>query len=218
MKYFWGDYLDSRFYIADLISRMKVDFILDIGCGGGVLLHFANANFKIGIDGDFNSLKAAQSIYHEFNLIQADVKYLPIKNDFFESILAVQIMAALENKEIRKFVCHEIKRILKPGGRIIIVDLNRKSKHFESTFTKEQKLSYPHYTEMLEHLKDGFEVVLNGYAPFSKLNMTILKRIIYYIPENILENLKIESFLFQRLISEKFLKDGRSYVMVCKKL
>ena len=43
---------------------------------------------------------------------------------------------------------------------------------------------------MLEHLKDGFEVVLNGYAPFSKLNMTILKRIIYYIPENILENLK----------------------------
>ena len=62
MKHFWGDYFDSRFLIANIISKEKNSYILDIGCGAGVLLHLSNSKNKIGIEIEFNVLKQAQKL------------------------------------------------------------------------------------------------------------------------------------------------------------
>lgn len=216
-QYFWGDYLDSRFYVAYIISKKKSDLILDIGCGAGVLLHFANSKFKIGIDGDWDSLKAAHNLYPNLNLIHGDVRYLPFRDEHFKNVLAIHIISALENNSDRELVCKEIYRILKINGDVIIVGSNRRSKYFKTTHSNEQRLSYPHHSEILEYLKNKFEVCIEGYGAYNKYIMAGLRRIVYFFPVNIVSIFGIEKFLFKILRSNKFLKNGRSYIITCKK-
>lgn len=216
-KYFWGDYLDSRFYIANLISKKKSELILDIGCGAGVLLRYANSKFKIGVDSDYASLRAGHTLYPSLNLIQADVRYLPFRDEYFENVLAIHIISAIGNKNDRELVCNEINRILKIGGDVIIVGSNRRSKHFRSTHSNEQRLSYPHYSEILDNLKNNFEVSIEGYGSYSRYIMAIIKRIVYSLPVKIINTWGVEEFFFKILRSREFLKDGRSYIIICKK-
>jgi len=216
MKYFWGDPFDSRFYITYLISKEKKDVILDIGCGAGVLLHFANASFKIGIDYSFESLLAAKKIDSKLELISGDARNLPFKDEFFSNILAIHIISAFLKKDDRKKTCKEIKRIASKNSKILIVGSNRRSKHFKKTHSLENRLSYPHYEEILDMFKNNCRVSLEGYGPFSKIMMFPFK-IIYKIPEKIAENFMIERLLFRLLRSKKYLKDGRSYIMVCER-
>lgn len=216
IKYFWGDPFDSRFYITHLVSKEKVDVLLDIGCGAGVLLHFANASFKIGIDYSFESLKAGKKIDPQLELISGDVRYLPFKDEFASNILAIHIISAFMEKDDRKKTCNEIKRIASKNSKILIAGSNRRSKHFEKTHSIENRFSYPHYEEIVDSFKNDFQVNIEGFGPFSKFVMFPFK-IIYKIPEKIAENFMIERFLFRLLRSKKYLKEGRSYVMVCKR-
>ena len=216
MKYFWGDPFDSRFYVVDLISNEKKEMIIDIGCGAGVLLHFAKASFKIGIDYSFESLKAAKKIDSKLELISGDARHLPFKDEFASNILAIHIISAFLDKEDRIKTCNEIKRIAAKKSTILIAGSNRRSKHFKKTHTLENRLSYPHYEEILESFKKVFQVKIEGYGPFSKIVMYPFK-IILKIPDVISENLLIERFLFRLLRSKKYLKVGRSYVMICER-
>jgi len=113
INYFWGDLYDSRFYIAQLISKKNIECILDIGCGAGVLLHFAKAQLKIGIDLSLESLIAAKKIHEEkMELIQSDVRFLPFKDDFFTNILAMHIISAFDKSKSDRIKCmSEIQRI-----------------------------------------------------------------------------------------------------------
>ncbi len=52
----------------------------------------------------------------------------------------------------------------------------------------------------------------------SKIIMYPLKKILFKIPEKIIDLLKIENLLFRYLKSKRYLKNGRSYVMICKKI
>jgi ubiquinone/menaquinone biosynthesis C-methylase UbiE len=216
LKYFWGDPFDSRFYITYLVSKEKVDTLLDLGCGAGVISHFANASFKIGIDSSFESLLAAKKIDSELQLIHGDVRNLPFKDEFASNILAIHIISAFMSKYDRKKTCKEIKRIASKNSKILIVGSNRRSKHFEKTLSKENRFSYPHAKEMVDAFKTDFQVNIEGFGPFSRFVMFPFK-IIYKIPEKISENFMIERFLFRLLRSKKYLKDGRSYVIVCKR-
>ena len=216
LKYFWGDPFDSRFYITYLISKKKNPLILDIGCGAGVLLHFSNASLKIGIDFSFESLKAAKKIDPELELIYGDARNLPFKDEFASYILAIHIISAFLKKDDRVKTCDEIKRIASKHSTILIAGSNRRSKHFKKTHSLEDRLSYPHYEEIIKYFKNDFHVFIEGYGPFSRLVMYPFK-IIYKIPEKISEKLMIERFMFRLLRSKKFLKNGRSYVMECKR-
>lgn len=217
IKYFWGDFLDSRFYVCHLISKKKLDVILDIGCGAGVILNFANSKLKIGLDADLPSLRAAKLRYNNFDLIQADVRFLPLKDAFFHDVLASHIISPLESSMDRKKVCDEISRIMKKDGQVIIIGSNRQSKFFSSTHTKEQRFSYLHYSEIFEYMKKKFDMDVVGYGPYSKIIMGLIKRIIYWLPEKISEYIGIEKLIFRLLKSKTFLKNGRSYIMICKK-
>ncbi len=214
MKYFWGDPFDSRFYITYLISKEKKDVILDIGCGAGVLLHFANASFKIGIDYSFESLLAAKKIDSKLELISGDARNLPFKDEFFSNILAIHIISAFLKKDDRKKTCKEIKRIASKNSKILIAGSNRRSKHFKKTHSLENRLSYPHYEEIVDAFKNDFQVNIEGYGPFSREFMFPFK-FVYKIPDKVIELLKIDQMIFRLLKSKKYLKDGRSYVIQC---
>jgi ubiquinone/menaquinone biosynthesis C-methylase UbiE len=216
IKYFWGDFFDSRFYIAYLISKKKTDVILDIGCGAGVLLHFAHSTLKIGIDVSLESLKAAKNNGFKMELIQADVRNLPLRDKYFTNILAVQIISQFDMIEERSKICNEIKRVAAKHSEILIAGPNKKSRHVIKKHDELLESSYTHYTEIVKYFDSDFHVKAEGYGPFSKIIMYPLK-IIYKIPDKIIETLMIERLLHRLLRSKRFLKDGRSYVIFCKR-
>ncbi len=215
LNYFWGDLFDSRFFIADLISKKKFNLILDIGCGAGVLLHYTNADMKVGLDFSFDSLKKAKELEQEMELIQGDAKNLPFRDNLFPAILAIHIISAFNEKEEWIKVSNEIKRVSSTKCFLILAGANRQSRHFRKTHTFESRKAYLSY-RTLEELFNDFEISLEGYGPHSKLIMYPF-RIIYHIPDKLPEVLMLEKLLYWFLKSKRYLKNGRSYVMICRK-
>lgn len=217
LEHFWGDFFDSRFYIAWLLSKKKDAMILDIGCGAGVLLHSTQASLKVGTDVSFGYLKNSKKLDPSLELIQSDASFLPFRNNSFSIILAMHLFPVMKNLgyDWKKSVA-EIKRISNKNSEIMITGSNRTSRHFEQIYTIEEREAYLKYSEIADSFKDAFEVEVEGYGPHSKIQMYPLKIILYRLPEKISEII-LEVLLFRILRSKRFLKDGRSYVCICKK-
>lgn len=218
-KYFWGDLLDSRFYIAYLVSKWKDEMVLDVGCGTGILLHFSKAKLKIGLDLSLDSLKVAKDMNDpNMELIQADSKFIPLKSNKFSKILAIYIISSLHegDEEGRRKVMSEIKRLSSEKAEVLIAGANRTSKFFKKKYSEELNQSYTRFPEIVDFFKDDFMVNVEGYGAFSKPVMFLL-RFIYKMPEKFVENCGIEKVLFKILKSKKFLIDGRSYIISCKR-
>jgi len=218
-KYFWGDFLDSRFYIAYLISRWKDERVVDVGCGAGVLLYFSNAKLKIGLDLSLDSLKVAKTLNDpKMELIQADSRFIPLKSNEFSKILAIHIISALNirDKEGIEKIMSEIKRLSSKKVEIIIAGANRRSRFFREKYSKEENQSYLHFSDIVDFFNNDFIVNAEGYGAFSKPSMYLL-RLFYKIPEKFVEFSGIEKAIFKILKSKKFLINGRSYIITCKR-
>lgn len=116
-------------YIEDVICRNDENVILDVGCGGGVSVRILSKNPKIdkvfGIDYSEDMVKLSRKYNKNqiksgiAEIIQADVKELPFKNDHFDIITAFDTVNFwLDNKK----AISEIFRTLKPDGSFFIVN------------------------------------------------------------------------------------------------
>jgi ubiquinone/menaquinone biosynthesis C-methylase UbiE len=218
MIHFWGDYFDSRFYIAKIISGKRTEYTLDIGCGAGVMLFFANSPNKIGIEIEIESLKQAKKLDQKIELIQADANYLPFKENFCQRISAMHLFPVMKNMNADwKKAIKEIQRISTYDSEILITGANRLSRHFKKTHSIEHREAYLSYYELNDELKNYFKTSIAGYGPYSKYTMYPFK-IIFKFSDKILEKLCIERIIFNLLRSQRFLKDGRSYIIQGKKL
>ncbi len=112
---------------------------------------------------------------------------------------------------------NEMVRISKENCEIILTGANRMSRHFTKTHTLESRKKYLTYQDQVNFFKNKFKVSVEGYGPHSKKIMFPLK-ILYKIPDSITTNLGIDKLLFKFLRSKRYLKNGRSYVIICKKL
>ena len=85
-----------------------------------------------------------------------------------------------------------------------------------TTNSRKPQKKYLTYQEQADFFKNEFLVSVEGYGPHSKLIMYPIK-IVYKIPEQITDSLGLERLLYRLLRSKRYLKNGRSYVMFCKK-
>ncbi len=216
MKYFWGDYFDSRFYIASLISKNHKPIFLDIGCGPGILLKNAHASLKIGVDLSFELLKRAKKLDPDFQLICCDVNHLPLRDNYFPNIMAIHIVSAVGTKEERIRVCNEIQRVASADCEIILNGANRLSKHFAKTHSMERRKKYLKYLDLVEYFKE-FEINAMGYGDYSRKIFLPIRKLFYALPEKFVEVLGIENMIFRILSSEKAPKNGRSYILICRR-
>lgn len=102
--------------VVDLLPHKKDQKFLDIGCGDGVLLSLIKKGKLYGVDLDQDSLNFA-STKIQAKLIKAKAEKLPFKNNFFDVVIATEIIEHLSRPQL---MLQEIKRVLKPGGKIII--------------------------------------------------------------------------------------------------
>lgn len=217
LNHFYGDFFDSRFYISYILSKKNTKNILDVGCGAGVLLNAVPNCFKVGTDISFESLREAKKFNSEIEFIQSDAQFLPFKDNLFSIITAMHLFPVINNVGGKwKLATDEVKRVSASKSTIMITGANRPSRHFAKTHPLEHRKNYLKHVEQTKEFEDEFDISLEGYGPHSKFLMFPFK-IMYKIPDSLSEKLGIEKLLFWFSKSKKYLKNGRSYVILCTK-
>lgn len=125
-----------------LIKRLQLrgnERVLDMGCGHGLLLvgvakHLPRGR-AVGVDlwsqtDQGKNSKAAtlqnarlEGVEDRVEIHTADMRHLPFADNSFDVVVANLAIHNIEDAEGRAQAAREIKRVLKPGGKVDIVDM-----------------------------------------------------------------------------------------------
>ncbi len=137
--------------LINSLSLKGDETLLDIGCGRGLLLITAAKQLKtgkaVGIDiwqaEDLsgNTKEATlknthkEQVENQIKLMDADVRTMPFDDNTFNIIVSSMTIHNIYNKDERKKALQEIKRVLKPGGIVLIQDFQH-TKEYEQVLKK----------------------------------------------------------------------------------
>lgn len=113
---------------AELAAFVRVgrgDRLLEIGCGEGANLHHLRASGARFFGVDFSRARAAfarRAVHAE--TVAADATALPFADGSFDAVL---IRDLLHHVKDGRAVLAEARRVLRPGGRLTLVEPNRNS-------------------------------------------------------------------------------------------
>jgi ubiquinone/menaquinone biosynthesis C-methylase UbiE len=131
---FRGKFRELRQRTASLARLQPGDAVLDVGCGTGTLAmevarRVGRAGRVAGVDPGTQQiararLKAARrNVPIEFKIVV--IEQLPFPDQTFDVVFSTLMMHHLPASLKRQGLA-EIARVLKPGGRLVIADFNRK--------------------------------------------------------------------------------------------
>ncbi|MFH1286754.1 MAG: class I SAM-dependent methyltransferase [Candidatus Magasanikbacteria bacterium] len=184
----WDDLIPLKQYTKE------GDRVLDVGCGTGRLYQlFEGLSIDYtGIDQSEQQLKFARQDYPKGEFMLAEMTRLPFDGGEFDIVFCVATLHHLPDKETRVVALEEMKRVLKPGGRIILTNWNldsdwaagkmsggdwkRDDDHFYIPFQTSDKkihgwrhywkLSFEHLTALFE--ETGFDIEHQYYSTRGK--------------------------------------------------
>lgn len=161
------DYWDNK--LMFMLKLSKSDIVLDYGCGIGSLSGKLNGKLIVGIDISKSLIRIAKKKYKRFFII-ADGETLPFKRGTFDKIIGRGVLHHLPNP---KTGASEVKRVVKPNGKIIFSEPNNKNvvillirkilKTFKSSYSKEQK-SFS--SEFIKGLFPNSQIIYFGYISY----------------------------------------------------
>jgi len=114
----------SRFFLlSKLLGNLKVNRLLELGYGSGVLLPelAEHCDELYGVDIHRNSDEVSKRLATtgvDAKLQSADAKDLPFSNGFFECVVAVSALEFIDDLDA---ACTEIVRVLTPGGFFVVI-------------------------------------------------------------------------------------------------
>ncbi|MDD5341106.1 MAG: class I SAM-dependent methyltransferase [Patescibacteria group bacterium] len=100
--------------------------ILDLGCGNGRLLELLKEyqiNY-LGIDYSQKLIGQAQRLWPDSKFLVADILNLPPLKKKFDLIFCVAVLHHIPSKKFRLQVLKEMKNLLKPGGKLLMINWN----------------------------------------------------------------------------------------------
>ncbi|HEY0407128.1 MAG TPA: class I SAM-dependent methyltransferase [Pyrinomonadaceae bacterium] len=119
--------------------------VLDVGCGHGLMLIGAARRLTTGKavgvdiwqkeDQAGNSMEAtldnaiAEGVAERVELKDGDARQLPFANDTFDAIVSSWALHNIYDAKERERAVSEIARVLKPGGRVLIVDIKHTNEY-----------------------------------------------------------------------------------------
>jgi demethylmenaquinone methyltransferase/2-methoxy-6-polyprenyl-1,4-benzoquinol methylase len=100
------------------------DLVIDLACGTGDFCDLARERGArvVGVDFALQMLKRGRARGLDFDSVQGDGEWLPFKTASAE---VVTCGFAMRNFVSLEAVLHEVARVLKPGGRVAMVDVDR---------------------------------------------------------------------------------------------
>ena len=214
----------------DYLNLRGSERILEIGaCFSSSSFNFAKKGCRVAALDISNYLKASNVFVKKayFDRIFSDMHNMPFADDAFDIVFA---SAALHHSKDLKAVFEEIRRVLKPGGRVILINESARG-IFEKT--------HPVYKEMndkgfgdtcytlsewkkgaleagFKNVKIEFLSIADDYITRHKnrgSKDTIKLNLAYFIKNH----KKLESFLLSLLIFERFLFRPKSWRLVSYK-
>jgi 2-polyprenyl-6-hydroxyphenyl methylase/3-demethylubiquinone-9 3-methyltransferase len=113
---------DSRLRgVVDRLRPLVGRRVLDLGCGKG---RFARALGELGASVVGLDLSAAMLAgAKDVDRVRASARRLPFGPASFDGVVAVEVFEHLAPRSLDN-VCGEIRRVLRPGGTLVIVDKN----------------------------------------------------------------------------------------------
>ncbi|MCP8893843.1 metalloregulator ArsR/SmtB family transcription factor [Shinella daejeonensis] len=133
--------------LVELIGDAPVGAFLDLGTGTGRILQLFEGLYRrgVGVDASRDMLAVARSNLDKAGITKASIRHgdifnLPLERDEFDVVTIHQVLHFLGEPEA---AVEEAARMLRPGGRLVIVDLA------------------PH---ALEHLRDEHAHIRLGFS------------------------------------------------------
>jgi ubiquinone/menaquinone biosynthesis C-methylase UbiE len=113
--------LGLRRWRQEVIDLLPIDAdILEIGCGAGANFEFyPQCRRAISSEISIGMLHIAAGKRRENHLIQADAQSLPFGDDKFDAAFATLVFCSIPEPTI---AFKELRRVLKPGGRIVLLE------------------------------------------------------------------------------------------------
>jgi len=186
---------ELKFLFENLKEREKV---LDLGCGNGRWYKVFKEK-KVdyfGIDNSEKLIEIAKENFPDAKFFVGDALNLPFQDDFFDKVYSIALLHHIPSEDFRIKVLKEAKRVLRPGGILILtcwkihrpreiltllkytfLKIIGKSKlDFRDTFVPwgKKTLRYYHFftQKELENLvkKVGFEILESGVVKNKREN------------------------------------------------
>ncbi len=151
--------------------------VLDLGCGNGRFSQYFESNNYTGVDFSERMIEEAKARFPDKKFLIADAISLPFPENSFDKVYSIALLHHIPHQKYRLQVFQEIKRVLKPGGRVAITVWDiKKGKIFylknifcrpfglRDTFLKRQKYYYIFAKGELSFLakKAGLEIIKEG--------------------------------------------------------
>ena len=127
------DALDERCFMPIKFHRRCIQLAgqidglaLDLGCGPGFLMHALRERHPqlriVGCDLSYGLCSKAQARNPGTPIIEGDAEVLPFHDHQFDVVFMTEV---LEHLLAPRQALHEIRRVLKPGGRLVLSVPNR---------------------------------------------------------------------------------------------
>jgi len=159
---------------ADLAQLQPGEAVLDVGCGTGTLALVAKervgaAGRVSGIDPSAQLLtrarrKAARRGL-EINFQLGEIEQLPFPDQSFDVVLSTLMMHHLPD-DLKRQGLAEIARVLKPGGRLLVVDARRPEEHHDRSARLVGQWNSGIQDQPALMKEAGFSQVETGEIPF----------------------------------------------------
>jgi ubiquinone/menaquinone biosynthesis C-methylase UbiE len=154
-------------------ARLKAgEVVLDVGCGTGTLAMVAkrqvsSAGAVHGIDPSPEMIARARHKAHragvEVNFAEGVVESLPYPDAQFDVVLSTLMLHHVPRKA-RDAFAREIRRVLKPGGRALVVDFGPTAHGTRSLIGHFHRHGHVDLREIVAVLTDG-GLVVTSHAP-----------------------------------------------------
>ncbi|WP_313612726.1 metalloregulator ArsR/SmtB family transcription factor [Agrobacterium sp.] len=136
--------------LLGLIGKSPIDSMLDLGTGTGRILQLLSGVYRraIGIDASRDMLAVARSNLDKSGITNASVRHgdifnLPLEGQDFDLIVIHQVLHFLDEPDR---AIAEAARLLRPGGRLVIIDLAPHSFDYLREDHAHVRLGFSHQT------------------------------------------------------------------------
>lgn len=125
------DFSNKRSYLSSDIIALKAYLdnndkkVLDLGCGNGRASElFPDGVNYVGVDTSAELIKIAKERYPERNFMILEGLDLPFPDNHFDIIYCLAVLHHVPGKNYRLKFLEEAKRVLKPGGKLVLTVWN----------------------------------------------------------------------------------------------
>ena len=144
-------------YLCSLLNPKPGERILEVGCGGGALLELCKecGAEPVGLDTNQRALRLVRKHESSATVVQANGLTLPVEDNSFDGVVGQHIIEHFDDGDA---LLREWHRVLRPGGRVVLVTPNAKYPDPDLFYDPDHRLIYSK-TDLVDLLgRTGFVV------------------------------------------------------------